>query len=107
MDPLSQILILIALAALTFAAIEGHEYGWSSASFIGMFVLPALSVASLLIAVSGMPQAQAGLAAAIASTSRRIGAAIGVALIGVSAHARLQLANRSRPLPISYGRAWL
>lgn len=33
-------------------------------------------------AVSGMPAAQAGLAAAVASTSRQIGAAIGVALSG-------------------------
>ncbi len=33
-------------------------------------------------AVSGMPRAQAGLAAAIASTSRQIGASLGVALAG-------------------------
>jgi MFS family permease len=33
-------------------------------------------------AVSGMPTAQAGVAAAIASTSRQVGAALGVAVIG-------------------------
>ena len=33
-------------------------------------------------AVSGMPQAQAGLAAAIASTSRQVGASLGVAVAG-------------------------
>ena len=33
-------------------------------------------------AVSGMPKAQAGVAAAIASTSRQIGAALGVAVAG-------------------------
>jgi MFS family permease len=33
-------------------------------------------------AVSGMPKAQAGLAAAVASTSRQIGASLGVALAG-------------------------
>ncbi|MFI7601975.1 MFS transporter [Actinoplanes sp. NPDC049681] len=33
-------------------------------------------------AVSGMPRAQAGVAAAIASTSRQVGAALGVAVIG-------------------------
>ena len=33
-------------------------------------------------AVSGMPKEQAGVAAAIASTSRQVGAALGVALIG-------------------------
>lgn len=33
-------------------------------------------------AVSGMPRAQAGVAAAVASTSRQLGAALGVAIIG-------------------------
>jgi hypothetical protein len=33
-------------------------------------------------AVSGMPRAQAGVAAAIASTSRQIGATLGVAVVG-------------------------
>lgn len=38
-------------------------------------------------AVSGMPRAQAGLAAAVASTSRQVGAALGVALGGTIARA--------------------
>jgi hypothetical protein len=33
-------------------------------------------------AVSGMPRAQAGVAAAIASTSRQVGASLGVAVLG-------------------------
>ena len=33
-------------------------------------------------AVSGMPRAQAGVAAAIASTSRQVGISLGVAVIG-------------------------
>ena len=36
-------------------------------------------------AVSGMPRAQAGLASAVASTSRQIGVSIGVALAGALA----------------------
>jgi MFS family permease len=44
---------------------------------IGM-VNPAISDT----AVSGMPLAQAGVAAAIASTSRQVGAALGVAVAG-------------------------
>ena len=36
-------------------------------------------------AVSGMPRAQAGLAAAVASTSRQVGAALGVAIGGTIA----------------------
>jgi EmrB/QacA subfamily drug resistance transporter len=45
-------------------------------------------------AVSGMPRAQAGVAAAVASTSRQVGAALGVAVIGsvVSASVRGDLA---------------
>jgi EmrB/QacA subfamily drug resistance transporter len=38
-------------------------------------------------AVSGMPREQAGVAAAIASTSRQVGAALGVAVIGTSVSA--------------------
>jgi hypothetical protein len=33
-------------------------------------------------ALSGMPRSQAGVAAAVASTSRQIGAALGVAVVG-------------------------
>jgi MFS family permease len=41
-------------------------------------------------AVSGMPAAQAGVAAAVASTSRQVGAAFGVAVIGVAATAGIR-----------------
>ena len=40
-------------------------------------------------AVSGMPRAQAGVAAAIASTSRQVGASLGVAIVGTVLNARL------------------
>jgi MFS family permease len=36
-------------------------------------------------AVSGMPRAQAGVAAGVASTSRQIGQTLGVAVVGISA----------------------
>jgi EmrB/QacA subfamily drug resistance transporter len=39
-------------------------------------------------AVSGMPPAQAGVAAAVASTSRQVGASLGIAVIGAVAVAR-------------------
>ena len=38
-------------------------------------------------AVSGMPRAQAGVASAVASTSRQIGASLGVAVVGAAATA--------------------
>ena len=52
-------------------------------------------------AVSGMPDNQAGVAAAIASTSRQVGQALGVAITGsvlgtaVAAHAHSELASAS------------
>jgi EmrB/QacA subfamily drug resistance transporter len=54
-------------------------------------------------AVSGMPNNQAGVAAAVASTSRQVGQALGVAVIGsilgaaVGSHIGAQLAPASRP----------
>jgi len=50
-------------------------------------------------AVSGMPKAQAGLAAAVASTSRQIGASLGVALAGtiLGAHIHSGFAEASHP----------
>jgi MFS family permease len=40
-------------------------------------------------AVSGMPRSQAGVAAAIASTSRQVGASLGVAIVGTVLSTRL------------------
>ena len=55
-------------------------------------------------AVSGMPRAQAGMASAVASTSRQIGFAVGVALAGTlagspagDAHARAEFAQATHP----------
>ena len=49
-------------------------------------------------AVSGMPRAQAGVAAAIASTSRQIGSTLGVAVTGSS---RLRAAGQGQPRRLS------
>ena len=49
-------------------------------------------------AVSGMPRAQAGVAAAVASTSRQIGQTLGVAVIGaVLAAGRMRTAVPRTP----------
>jgi MFS family permease len=58
-------------------------YGWLVASYLvfglgfGMVNAPITNAA-----VSGMPRSQAGVAAAVASTSRQIGASLGVAVVG-------------------------
>jgi predicted MFS family arabinose efflux permease len=46
-------------------------------------------------AVSGMPRSQAGLAAAVASTSRQVGASLGVALAGSLAGGGIGAAHRA------------
>ena len=46
-------------------------------------------------AVSGMPRSQAGLAAAVASTSRQVGASLGVALAGSLAGGGIEAAHRA------------
>jgi EmrB/QacA subfamily drug resistance transporter len=50
-------------------------------------------------AVSGMPRAQAGVAAAIATTSRQVGQTLGVAVVGaiVASHASPSLTTASHP----------
>ncbi|MEO9238578.1 MAG: MFS transporter, partial [Jatrophihabitantaceae bacterium] len=74
----------ITLAGLSLTGLTGHtSYGW----LIGSIVLYAVGFGAVNApitntAVSGMPRAQAGVAAAVASTSRQIGAALGVAVIG-------------------------
>jgi predicted MFS family arabinose efflux permease len=60
-------------------------------------------------AVSGMPPAQAGVAAAVASTSRQVGMALGVAVLGAVAGREPsppRSAGASPRLPIPRGGSW-
>ena len=57
--------------------------GWLFASYLALGAgLGMVNPAITNTAVSGMPRSQAGLAAAIASTSRQVGTALGVAVMG-------------------------
>jgi EmrB/QacA subfamily drug resistance transporter len=55
-------------------------------------------------AVSGMPRAQAGVAAAVASTSRQLGQALGVAVIGAVLAAGTSAAHPAAPAFVSAAR---
>ncbi|SNR69415.1 MFS transporter [Actinomadura mexicana] len=55
-------------------------------------------------AVSGMPRAQAGVAAAVASTSRQIGQALGVAVIGAVLAAGTSAAHPAAPAFVAAAR---
>ncbi len=84
--------LVLAGAALTVSGLmltrisHGTPLVWLLASYVvfgfgfGMVNAPITNTA-----VSGMPRTQAGVAAAIASTSRQVGASLGVAIIGSAA----------------------
>ncbi len=74
----------LAVSILPFTRLTAHTpVGWLFASYVlfgfgfGMVNAPITNTA-----VSGMPIAQAGVAAAIASTSRQVGQSLGVAVVG-------------------------
>jgi EmrB/QacA subfamily drug resistance transporter len=75
---------LLTLGGVLLLPLSADEsYVWVIASFavfaagFGLLNAPITNTA-----VSGMPREQAGVAAAVASTSRQVGAALGVAVIG-------------------------
>jgi EmrB/QacA subfamily drug resistance transporter len=48
-DPVGQVLIIVMLASLTYAIIEGPRLGWSSGIILGLFGVSAASAAALAI----------------------------------------------------------
>jgi hypothetical protein len=58
-------------------------------------------------AVSGMPRAQAGVAAATASTSRQVGASLGVAIAGTLAGHGIQVAHSATFAAATHPVFWL
>jgi EmrB/QacA subfamily drug resistance transporter len=49
LDPVGQLLVIVALASLTYAIIEGPQAGWSSAQTIGTFALSLLALTGILL----------------------------------------------------------
>jgi EmrB/QacA subfamily drug resistance transporter len=47
-DPVGQVLIIVLLASVTYAIIEGPGLGWTSAPVAGLFALAAAALAALL-----------------------------------------------------------
>ena len=86
--------LVLAGGALTAGALmltglaSSTPYAWLVASyFIFGIGFGMVNPPVTFTAVTGMPSAQAGVAAAIASTSRQVGQALGVAVVGVAATA--------------------
>jgi MFS family permease len=81
-------LLLTALAPDTSLAYLVAAYGLFGVG------LGAVSAPITNTAVSGMPRSQAALASAVTSTSRQVGASLGVALAGSLAGAGIESAHR-------------
>ena len=47
-DPVGQLLILLTLASVTYAVIEGPRSGWESGSIVGLFALSAILLVTFL-----------------------------------------------------------
>jgi predicted MFS family arabinose efflux permease len=80
---------LLALSALLLTRIEAQT---SLPALLAIFAIFGIGFGMVnapitFAAVSGMPRAQAGVASAVASTSRQIGVSVGVALAGAVAGA--------------------
>ena len=48
LDPVGQLLVIVGLAALTFAIIEAPQAGWTSPQTLGVFALAAVSLVALV-----------------------------------------------------------
>jgi len=76
--------IALTISALTLTRLTGHT---STGSLVISYLLFGLGFGFVNApitntAMAGMPRAQAGVAAAVSSTSRQVGASLGVAVIG-------------------------
>jgi EmrB/QacA subfamily drug resistance transporter len=49
LDPVGQVLVIAALASLTYAIIEGNRAGWTSPEIVILFCVSALSFGSLIV----------------------------------------------------------
>ena len=94
-------LMLVGLSATT-------PFTWLFAAYVlfgigfGLVNVPITNAA-----VSGMPRAQAGVASAIASTSRQIGQTLGVAVVGSLVSASLQRGTTSTSRGASRAAWWV
>jgi MFS family permease len=82
-------------SGVLFAALDAQSSNWLLFTSYVLFGIGFGLVNAPITntAVSGMPRAQAGVAAAVASTSRQVGQSLGVAVIGATVAAGLHTAS--------------
>jgi EmrB/QacA subfamily drug resistance transporter len=49
LDPIGQVLVIVALATITYAIIEGPHHGWTSGEILGLFAVSAAAFVSLVL----------------------------------------------------------
>jgi EmrB/QacA subfamily drug resistance transporter len=49
LDPVGQLLVMVALASVTYAIIEGHARGWTSVEILSLFAVSAVSAGVLAV----------------------------------------------------------
>jgi EmrB/QacA subfamily drug resistance transporter len=99
----------LTLGALMLTRVEpGTSLGWLFAAyFLFGSGLGLINPAIGNTAVSGMPPARAGVAAAIASAGRQVGASIGVALVGAATASALRTPGASGRPGVSTSGWWI
>jgi EmrB/QacA subfamily drug resistance transporter len=100
---------LLTLGALVFTQLRADTpLGWLMVGYVIFGTGFAMINAPITnTAVSGMPLARAGVAAAIASTSRQVGSALGVAVLGSVVASRLVGPFKTGFTPASHAGWWI
>jgi EmrB/QacA subfamily drug resistance transporter len=81
----------MTLSVLPMTGLTAHTaVGWLMVSYVGFgFGFAMVNAPITNTAVAGMPRSRAGVAAAIASTSRQVGSSLGVAVVGSAVVSRV------------------
>jgi EmrB/QacA subfamily drug resistance transporter len=101
--------VLITCGAVSLAGLsDATPVAWLMGSYVlfgGGFGLVNAPITNT--AVSGMPRAQAGVAAAVASTSRQVGSSLGVAIVGSAVTSSLHGAFRAHFTQATHAGWWI
>lgn len=106
--------LIVAGVAITASGImltrltAGTSIAWLIAAYVVFGIgFGVVNAPITNTAVSGMPRAQAGVAAAVASTSRQVGGSLGVAIIGAVVVSGLVGPFRTGFAPASHAGFWI
>jgi MFS family permease len=101
--------VMITAGAVLLTGVTGRTpVGWLLLAYLVFGIGNAMVNPPITnTAVSGMPRSQAGVAAAVASTSRQVGSALGVAVVGSVVTSSLHGPLRTGLAPASHAGWWV